>query len=409
MGKVELKRSEGGTGADNQAPVGSFSASSLASCFRGFSCPDEKFDRPFFETLTTNYAQEVVRLFLQTYADELEQNARGVTILLRDWLAGGSTSATVCHPTFGGVFRAIAERDADPVDVGAGLALRLCASGSAADWGAQFGGPTRLLWDNWLLPRADAISVRSDGSHALVSLSLGRIRQEAEFTRAGRGWRGTGAEAMHRIGPPGADITLLPASGVGAHDLQDLELPLLEKIGKKDVRVCRQALEILEACAPAYYQWVLRIVRQVVLLRPENELLRSGGATNLLALLYMSCGAKPMPLAEMLVHEASHHYFNLLCRLGPPDDGTDESLYYSPAVRRPRPLDRILIAYHAFANISLLYRLCLDGGVEDDGYCRAGESQILPQLEQLESPLRHNPALTSIGRALCEPLFSRLH
>jgi HEXXH motif-containing protein len=196
---------------------------------------------------------------------------------------------------------------------------------------------------------------------------------------------------------------------VGAHDFRDLNLPLLEKIGKKDVRVCRQALEILEAHAPAYYRWVFRIVRQVVLLRPENELLRSGGETNLLALIYMSCVAKPMALAEMLVHEASHHYFNLLCRVGPPDDGTDKNLYFSPAVNRPRPLDRILIAYHAFANISLLYRLCLDGGVADDGYCRAGLSQMLPQLEQLESPLRDNPALTPVGRALFEPLFSRLH
>lgn len=409
MGEVELKRAKGRSGEDNQSSTGSFPARSLASCFRGFSCPNEEFDGPFFEIVTTNYAQEVVRLFLKTHAAELERKGRGLVALLDDWLAGETTSATAWHPTFGGAFRAIAERNVEPVDAAAGLALWLGARGNTAEWEAQLGGPTRLLWDNWLLPRSDTISVRSDGDHALFSLSLGRVRQEAEFTRAGHGWRGEGAEAMHHIGPPGTEITLLPASGVGARDFQDLELPLLEKIGKKEVRVCLQALEILEEYAPAYYQWVLRIVRQVVLLRPEKELLRSGAATNLLAVIYMSCGAKPMPLAEMLVHEATHHYFNLLCRLGPPYDGTDKGLYYSPFVRRLRPLDRILVAYHAFANISLLYRLCLDGGIEDDDYCRAGQSQLLPQLEQLESPLRDNPALTSIGRALFEPLFSRLH
>jgi HEXXH motif-containing protein len=409
MGEVELERAKDGGGEDNQSPAGSLPAHPLASCFRGFSCPDEGFDRPFFEIVTTNYAQEVVRLFLKTHAAELERKGRGLVALLEDWLAGETTSATAWHPTFGGAFRAVAERNVEPVDAAAGLAAWLGARGGTAEWEAQLGGPTRLLWDNWLLPRSDAISVRSDGDHALLRLSLGRVRQEAEFTRAGHGWRGKGAEAMPRIGPPGAEITLLPAGGVGARDFQDLELPLLEKIGKKDVRVCLHALEILEDYAPAYYQWVFRVVRQVVLLRPENEVLLSGGATNLLALIYMSCSAKPMPLAEMLVHEATHHYFNLLCRLGPPDDGTDKSLYYSPAVRRPRPLDRILLAYHAFANISLLYQLCLDGGIGDDGYCRAGQSRLLPQLEQLESPLRDNPALTPIGRALFEPLFSRLH
>jgi HEXXH motif-containing protein len=409
MSKVEPKNAEAGNWTANQSSVGSFPATSLASCFRGFSCPDEKFDELFFETVITSYAQEVVRLFLQTYVEELEQKARGLTILLRDWLAGESSSATVCHPAFGGAFRAIAGRNAEPIDSAVGLALRLCARGSAADWEAQLGRPTRLLWDNWLLPRADALRVHSDGSHAFLSLSLRRIRREAEFTRAGHGWRGTGAEAMHRIGPPSAKITLLPADSVGAHNFQDLNLPMLEKIGKKDVQFCRQALEILEAHAPAYYQWVFRIVRQVVLLRPENEVLRSGGESNLLTLIYMSCVAKPMALAEMLVHEASHHYFNLLCRIGPPDDGTDKNLYFSPALNRSRPLDRILIAYHAFANVSLLYQLCLDSGVADDGYCRAAQSQILRQLKQLESPLRDNPALTPIGRALFEPLFSRLH
>ncbi|HEX5707813.1 MAG TPA: HEXXH motif-containing putative peptide modification protein, partial [Pyrinomonadaceae bacterium] len=111
----------------------------------------------------------------------------------------------------------------------------------------------------------------------------------------------------------------------------------------------------------------------------------------------------------MLVHESSHLYLHLLCRLGPINDGTDKTLYYSPAVRRPRPLERILVAYHAFANMSLLYRLCMEVGIDDEGYCALNQEKTLPQLEQLEAPLLDNPALTPIGRALFEPLYRRLH
>ena len=36
---------------------------------------------------------------------------------------------------------------------------------------------------------------------------------------------------------------------------------------------------------------------------------------------------------------------------GPVDDGSDTILHYSPLVDRGRPLDRILFAFHACANI----------------------------------------------------------
>ena len=115
-----------------------------------------------------------------------------------------------------------------------------------------------------------------------------------------------------------------------------------------------------------------------------------------------------MALAEMLVHEATHQYMYILCRLGDIDDGSDPKLYYSPVRRMERPLWAIVLAYHAFANVLLLYRLCRQSGIEDDGYCSRHEALLVPQLRELERVLTQTNALTEIGRGLVEPLSERI-
>jgi HEXXH motif-containing protein len=77
-------------------------------------------------------------------------------------------------------------------------------------------------------------------------------------------------------------------------------------------------------------------------------------------------------------------------------------------VQRDRPLDRILVAYHAFANMLLFYRTVLRSGLADDPYCVEMETRLSRELEHLERPLRGNPALTPTGVDLSEPLMEQL-
>ncbi len=125
-------------------------------------------------------------------------------------------------------------------------------------------------------------------------------------------------------------------------------------------------------------------------------------------IVLVSWSADPVEVAEMLVHESSHQYFHLLSRLGKVDDGSDEGEYFSPAVQRSRPLSRILIGYHAFANVLLFYRALLRNGFTDDPHCRATETRLCHDVELLELPLRDNPALTQIGRDLTQPLMEQV-
>lgn len=125
-------------------------------------------------------------------------------------------------------------------------------------------------------------------------------------------------------------------------------------------------------------------------------------------IILASWSPNPITIAEMLVHESSHQYFHLLSRVGEAEDGTDVREYFSPAVQRTRRLSRILIGYHAFANVLLFYRALLRDGLAEDPHCRATEARLCDDVEALELPLRGNPALTEIGRDLVQPLMEQL-
>jgi HEXXH motif-containing protein len=108
----------------------------------------------------------------------------------------------------------------------------------------------------------------------------------------------------------------------------------------------------------------------------------------------------------MLIHEASHQYFELLNKLGPTVDPGHTELYYSPVKKCDRPLHKILFAYHAFANVMLFYRGVAECGLADSSSAKF-QNVLNDELRQLEQPLLENDAILPIGRALVEPLIER--
>ena len=122
----------------------------------------------------------------------------------------------------------------------------------------------------------------------------------------------------------------------------------------------------------------------------------------------LSHASPAIALADALVHEASHQHFYILGQLGPVHDGSDIQLYYSPARGADRPIDKILLAYHAFGNVLLFSRHCRSRGVGDLEMCESQERSYEACLTTLQRPLETTRALTPLGRALFEPLAARL-
>jgi HEXXH motif-containing protein len=114
----------------------------------------------------------------------------------------------------------------------------------------------------------------------------------------------------------------------------------------------------------------------------------------------------PLSLCDSLVHEASHQHFYIARRLGPVDDGTDTTEYINPIIGVPRPISKILLAYHAFANIALF---CQEVHArEASEYLAARLERIVQWLDVLDTALHTTRALTPIGEALWQPLHERI-
>jgi HEXXH motif-containing protein len=106
---------------------------------------------------------------------------------------------------------------------------------------------------------------------------------------------------------------------------------------------------------------------------------------------------------EMLVHEASHQYYEIADWLAPLTNGTDTALYYSPFKRAERPIDRLLTAYHAFANVLLLY-IQLANKDAHANYVKAEAQTLITQLRDTQAALERSPGLTVGGELLWRTL-----
>jgi HEXXH motif-containing protein len=180
------------------------------------------------------------------------------------------------------------------------------------------------------------------------------------------------------------------------------------RITSTEVQPFAAALDVLSLHVPEYLEWVQGVLRGVLVCRCDHSRTRSSSWMHAPGIVLVSWSADPVAVAEMLVHESSHQYFHLLSRLGRVDDGSDVREYFSPAVQRSRPLSKILIGYHAFANVLLFYQALLRNGFANDPHCRATEERLCHDVELLALPLRDNPALTQIGRDMTRPLMEHV-
>jgi HEXXH motif-containing protein len=112
--------------------------------------------------------------------------------------------------------------------------------------------------------------------------------------------------------------------------------------------------------------------------------------------------------AETLVHEASHQYFHLLSGAFPVVNGRDQQLHYSALAKRSRPLDRVLLAYHAAGNMALAHAAAIEKrGASADG-CASALTKAAEAARSLREPLERTDGLTEAGEALWRTLARAL-
>lgn len=379
---------------------------------RGFSCPQESLDTAFMSRLATLHATELWRFFLAAHdftptaaGDRLDE----LTASSPAWLGEHADFETVWDRSFGLCHPAVSDH-LEPAAVAAQVGLRLAAHGFEGGWRAAFDAPAALRFDDLLLPATAAIAVVAEKRRVTLELDgAGRV----ELCRRQAGWQleqcsGERPRRLPSVQLGGHRIVLFFADSGLAGGVPAGAVPAARVDRTAIAETCRAAAAMLTEHAPEYATWVARVLRGIGPLRQRNKEIRSGSEIGWPGVVTLSFPCEPAALAEMLVHECSHQYFHQIRALGGVDDGSDDELHYSPVKQTGRPIRKILLAYHAFANVLLMYRRFLAGKVADDGYCQRNLDDLVPQLQQMESALRSTTALTASGRALFEPLAERV-
>lgn len=374
--------------------------------FSGFSGALETLNEDFMRALATISTQSSVDLFLERYNDQFS-DASELATYLRGWSTSLTAFEHVWDQALGAANHCLVNSDiSNAPTVAASVAIALASKRVLGNWKITLDEPLQPLWGNLLLPPTRKLSVRTETAQAILETDWDRF----ELTWDGNSWHSDNAVRLPEIEREGRQIVLLPREAIEsrfpARELVE-HLYSAEELASA-IPVLEQALDLIATYAPPFQTWVMRLVNSISLLRYETGLYHSGSSPHLPGFIYLSMGSDPLVTAELLVHEATHQYMNLLCRLGPLDDGSDEQLYYSPFKDTHRPLSAIITAYHAFGNILLFYALCGKSNEARRADIEKCIARFTPQVAEIEPIMVDNKAITDVGNALWHPLSKQL-
>lgn len=375
----------------------------------GFSCPLESFNEPLAQMIASEYARSVHGVFVERFA-HLFSNT-GLDDLFSRLLYADLPFELAWSSDLGNLYKVTRSGDEDQaMKNAAAFALMAGAEGFGGEWQLELSNAAKFFWDDWALPDCDQLTVISSDANASLKLSLDGAQTQVFFERSLDGWKcQTPARAVRlpSFGSRKRRLVLLPRYATLNHGVfQDVNALALETFSPSLIEILTQALDLLEEHLPHYFDWVVRIIRRVIVLHAGPNVLHSGSPENQHGTILISDNSRALSVAEMLIHESSHQYLELLNKLGPTVDPGHTQLYYSPAKQCDRPLHKILLAYHAFANVMLFYRGVAECGLADSRFAKF-QNLLNDELRQLEQPLLDNDAILPIGRALVKPLIER--
>jgi len=375
----------------------------------GFSCPLESFNEPLAQTIASEYARSVLAIFVERFAHVFSNT--GLDDLFSRLLYADLPFELAWSSDLGNLYKVTRSGDEDQaMKNAAAFALMAGAKGFGGEWQLELSDATKFFWDDWDLPDCDQLTVISSDANASIKLSLDGAQTQVFFERSLDGWKcqtPSRAVRLPSFGSGKRRLVLLPRyATLDQGVFQDVNALALETFPPSLIEVLTQALDLLEEHLPHYFDWVVRIIRRVIVLHAGPNVLHSGSPENQHGTILISDNSRALSVAEMLIHESSHQYLELLNKLGPAVDPGHTQLYYSPAKQCDRPLHKILLAYHAFANVMLFYRGVAECGLADSRFAKF-QNVLNDELRQLEQPLLKNNAILPIGRVLVEPLIER--
>jgi HEXXH motif-containing protein len=227
-------------------------------------------------------------------------------------------------------------------------ALLAIAAGCQCDIVASTVAPACLSFSGYRIPTGARIGIHRVGDRLSVIVD----EVETTFIRNQHGWRRINGrdESLRQIenglvvvGGPSVDPQMK-----GTYD-GDLSPALFAEAAEQMFR----SLRFISEVSPEYFRWCTRVLRQVELTHsPRSGVSFSRSDPCRPGTIVLSFPADLVLYLEAVVHECTHQYFYMLMMLtAVKSDPFDQTEFFSSIVARNRPIDRVLLAYHATANI----------------------------------------------------------
>lgn len=163
-----------------------------------------------------------------------------------------------------------------------------------------------------------------------------------------------------------------------------------------------QALQLLQEADPCYVDWILPLLRGLACCPLTSEDMRQSGSF-LSSSGVFSCGF-PLStefLGEVFVHEMSHQHYLLMSAIQHlTDPARKESTHYSTLKGKKRTISKILLTYHATANMLLYWHDLIHRLGRDSQENLKEHDVMLRHTLSLADILRQSDALMPGGKAL---------
>ncbi len=389
----------------------------MTSWIREFSLPHAAADESVFETIVTTHGAAIASWLLDQHGEEIDRATDGLVDFVRDWASKPQASLAAWDVSFGRAHLTLKDGKLDPVAAAVRIGLRIALHGHPGKWRTWI--PATLVHiDNRIVTKVEYIEVDSTSEKSAQIMLRTKPGDEVRIYRDldNKKWTSEPENTHGLLSTVGKNraIYLLTKSAL-PHEEQGGEIfndcqPAIA-VTSEMLQSIDDGFAILEKNVPQYIPWIERVLRGIVVCPKQEEYrLVSGSWEDAPGFVHMTSPHIGLDIAEILVHECAHQYFYMLQRVGALDDSSDSELYWSPPIRKKRPLSRILMAYHALVNVQLLYesiRLNDANDPRDINYVRANEPNLRAAIETLDEPLRNNPALTQFGQGLYDPLAKR--
>jgi hypothetical protein len=243
------------------------------------------------------------------------------------------------------------------------------------------------------------VRVQSDGQHCTLTTGMNRQAPTQHFIFQHGAWSDSDADSAMIFSAP--HLTL----GIFNQHIPRTAPELLAGLAlsespRTDIRATlAQALQLILHYHPSGMTWITAVLRGIIFVTTADGSTTSGSSPNQPGLIFVSHPIQAEHLAAQLVHECAHQYFHLTAHHLSLTTGNPADMAYSPFKRTHRPLDRVLLAFHAAVNIKHLTGAMLSAGVQSD-YISTEDAQLCIDIEQMLASLHANPGLTDAGREL---------